>query len=92
MRVAGETDSAMTLYQEALLLIEAGDYKDEKAHLLTSIAILYANTGHLDEARDYADRAVEAANESMDMDMIIMPHRKPELSIICWVIARKVCN
>jgi signal transduction histidine kinase len=71
MRVAGETDSAMTLYQEALLLIEAGDYKDEKAHLLTSIAILYANTGHLDEARDYADRAVEAANESMDMDMIM---------------------
>ena len=71
MRVAGETDSAMTLYQEALSLIEAGDYKDEKAHLLTSIAILYANTGHLDEARDYADRAVDAANESMDMDMIM---------------------
>jgi signal transduction histidine kinase len=70
-RVAGETDSAMALYQEALSLIEAGDYKDEKAHLLTSIAILYANTGHLDEARDYADRAVEAANESMDMDMIM---------------------
>jgi signal transduction histidine kinase len=69
MRVAGETDSAMTLYQEALSLIEAGDYKDEKAHLLTSIAILYANTGHLDEAREYADRAVDAANESMDMDM-----------------------
>jgi signal transduction histidine kinase len=71
MRVAGDADSAMTLYQEALSLIEAGDYKDEKAHLLTSIAILYANTGHLDEARDYADRAVEAANESKDMDMIM---------------------
>jgi signal transduction histidine kinase len=71
MRVSGDADSAMTLYQEALSLIDAGDYKDEKAHLLTSIAILYANTGHLDEARDYADRAVEAANESMDMDMIM---------------------
>jgi signal transduction histidine kinase len=71
MRVAGETDSAMTLYQEALSLIDAGDYKDEKAHLLTSIAILYANTGHLDESRYYADRAVDAANESMDMDMIM---------------------
>jgi signal transduction histidine kinase len=71
MRVAGETDSAMTLYQEALSLIEPGKYKDEKAHLLTSIAILYANTGHLGEARDYADQAVEAANESMDIDMIM---------------------
>jgi signal transduction histidine kinase len=71
MRVSGDADSAMTLYQEALSLIDAGNYKDEKAHLLTSIAILYANTGHLDEAHDYADRAVEAAYESLDMDMIM---------------------
>jgi signal transduction histidine kinase len=71
MRVAGETDSAMVLYKEALALINDGDYKDEKAHLLTSIAILYANTGHLDEARDYADQAVDAAKESLDMDMIM---------------------
>jgi signal transduction histidine kinase len=70
-RVAGETDSAMVLYKEALALINDGDYKDEKAHLLTSIAILYANTGHLDEARDYADQSVEAAKESLDMDMIM---------------------
>jgi signal transduction histidine kinase len=71
MRVAGETDSAMMLYKEALTLINDGDYKDEKAHLLTSIAILYANTGHLDEARDYADQAIDAAKESLDMDMIM---------------------
>lgn len=72
MRVSQQPDSALTLYNEALAMI--GDncsYADEKAHLLTSIAILFANTGHLDEARDYADKAVAASKESGDPDLIM---------------------
>lgn len=71
MRVSQKADSALILYNEALSLIPEGNYKDEKAHLLTSIAILYANTGHLDEAREYADKAVDAAGDCGDMDMIM---------------------
>ena len=71
MRVSQQPDSALSLYNEALSLIGEKVYKDEKAHLLTSIAILYANTGHLDEARDYADKAVVAAKECTDPDMIM---------------------
>lgn len=72
MRVSQQPDSALTLYNEALAMI--GDnlsYADEKAHLLTSIAILFANTGHLDEARDYADKAVAASKDSGDPDLIM---------------------
>lgn len=71
MRVSQKSDTALILYNEALSMIKGDNYKDEKAHLLTSIAILYANTGHLNEARDYADRAVEAARKSKDVDMIM---------------------
>ncbi|MCC8037153.1 MAG: tetratricopeptide repeat protein [Bacteroidales bacterium] len=71
MRVSQQPDSALSLYNEALEMIPQGEYLDERAHLLTSIAILYANTGRLDEAREYADRAVEAANLCGDMDMIM---------------------
>ena len=71
MRVSQNPDSALTLYNEALSMIGDTDYKDERAHLLTSIAILYANTGHLEEARDYADQAVTAARISGDPDMIM---------------------
>lgn len=71
LRVSQQPDSALKLYNEALALIGDEDYLDEKAHLLTSMAVLYANTGHLDEARDYADRAVKAARESKDPDLIM---------------------
>lgn len=72
MRVSQQPDSALTLYNEALAMIgDNSSYADEKAHLLTSIAILFANTGHLDEARDYADKAVAASKESGDPDLIM---------------------
>lgn len=71
MRVSQQPDSALSLYNEALAMIPQGEYLDERAHLLTSIAILYANTGRLDEAREYADLAVTAANDCGDMDMIM---------------------
>lgn len=72
MRVSQQPDSALTLYNEALAMIgDNNSYADEKAHLLTSIAILFANTGHLDEARDYADKAVAASKESGDPDLIM---------------------
>jgi signal transduction histidine kinase len=71
MRVSQQPDSALALYNEALSMIDNGEYPDEKAHLLTSVAILYANRGMLDEARDYGDRAVEAARVSGDTDVIM---------------------
>ncbi len=71
MRVSQHPDSALSLYNEALGMIPQGEYLDERAHLLTSIAILYANTGRLDESREYADLAVTAANDCGDMDMIM---------------------
>lgn len=70
-RVAQKPDTAIKLYNEALEMIRNGEFKDEKAHVLTSLAVLYANTGHLDEAKDYADKAVAAARDCGDLDMIM---------------------
>lgn len=69
MRVSQSPDSALSLYNEAMKLTQKGNFPDEQAHLLTSIAILYANQGHLSEAADYADKALEAARISGDVDM-----------------------
>lgn len=71
MRVSQQPDSALALYTEALTFIPDNGYDEEKAHLLTSIAILYANTGHLDRAREYADRAVAIARACGDMEMMM---------------------
>lgn len=70
-RVSQDADSALILYQEALDAIPQGEFRSERAHLLTSLAVLYANTGRLAEARDYADKAVAAAKESEDMEMVM---------------------
>lgn len=71
MRVSQQPDSALALYNKALAMIEKGNFPDEKAHLLTSVAVLYANRGMLDEAADYADKAVAAARDCGDADMIM---------------------
>lgn len=71
MRVSQKSDSALVLYKEALSLMREGEYPDERTHLLASIAILYANTGRLDEAKGYADRALVASKEATDGDLIM---------------------
>ena len=63
-------DSALYCYNRALQVLEEnGDY-DDRTHLLTSIAVLYANTSRLDEAAAYARRAMDAAAHSDDIDMV----------------------
>lgn len=51
-------DSALVYYNRALELLENGTAYDEQAHLLTSMAILYANTSRLSEGELYARRAM----------------------------------
>ena len=64
-------DSALWCYDAALSLLGGEDTRDEEAHLLTSIAVLYANTSRLDEAEQYARRAMQAADRCDDMDMVM---------------------
>ena len=64
-------DSALWCYNTALSLLGGEDTYDEEAHLLTSIAVLYANTSRLEEAEQYARRATQAADRCDDMDMVM---------------------
>lgn len=64
-------DSALVYYNRALKLLENGVAYDEQAHLLTSIAILYANTSRLAEGEQYARRAMDVAKKGDDIDMLI---------------------
>lgn len=70
-RVSEQPDSAIALYNEALTLLENTGYCDVHAHLLTSVAIFYINSGWFDEAVTYARKAMERAGESNDIDAIM---------------------
>lgn len=63
-------DSALYYYNRGFDLLKGRQAYDEEAHLLTSIAVLYANTSRVDEAEQYARRAVEAAARCEDIDMV----------------------
>ncbi len=63
-------DSALYYYKEALGVLEKDGSYEDRTHLLASIAVLYANTSRLDEAEDYARRAVEASAKTDDIDMV----------------------
>lgn len=63
-------DSALYYYNEALQLLEKTDACDNLTHLLTSIAVLYANLSRLDEGEAYIRRAVEASRLCDDIDMV----------------------
>ena len=63
-------DSALYYYNEALGVLEKDGSYEDRTHLLASIAVLYANTFRLDEAEDYARRAVEASAMTDDIDMV----------------------
>lgn len=64
-------DSALAYYNRALGLLENSTAYDELAHLLTSIAVLYAQTARLAEGEAYARRGLEAARKCEDIDMLL---------------------
>ena len=63
-------DSALLCYDRALSLLQGQEAYGEETHLLASIAVLYANTARLEEAMQYAGRAVQAADRCDDIDMV----------------------
>lgn len=63
-------DSALYFYNRGLELLKGRRAYDEEAHLLTSIAVLYANTSRLKEAEQYARKAVVAAGKCGDINMV----------------------
>lgn len=73
-RLQEKPDSALLCYNQALALLQNQKAYGEEAHLLTSIAILYANTSRLKEAMSYAGRAMRAADRCDDIDMVFYAH------------------
>ena len=63
-------DSAFYYYNRGFDLLKGRQAYDEETHLLTSIAVLYANTSRVEEAEQYARRAVEASTRCEDIDMV----------------------
>lgn len=64
-------DSALVYYNEALEMLEGYEAYDERVHLLTSMAVLYANTSRLREAEQYVRTAVKMSEKCEDMDMVL---------------------
>lgn len=73
-RLQEQPDSALVCYRQALELLQGEEARAEEAHLLSSIAVLYANTSRLDEALDYAGRAIRSADLCDDIDMKFYAH------------------
>lgn len=70
-RVSQQPDSALVCYTEALDLLKECDAPEQEAHLLTSIAILFANSGRFADAVPYAMQAMDKAEEADDMDVMM---------------------
>ncbi|MDO5396015.1 MAG: tetratricopeptide repeat protein [Bacteroidales bacterium] len=70
-RVTDRPDSALMMYNKALEILEKLDADAEKASLLTSIAVLYANQGRFAESIKYGRRAFETAKKSGDMECLM---------------------
>ena len=64
-------DSALIYYNRALEKLEGRKSYDERVHLLTNMAVLYANTSRLKEAENYVRAAVEESKKCDDMDMVL---------------------
>lgn len=64
-------DSALVYYNKALKMLEGYEAYDERVHLLTSMAVLYANTVRLKEAEHYIRTAVKMSEKCEDMDMVL---------------------
>ena len=68
-RLQEKPDSALWCYNRALGLLQNQDAYGEEAHLLTSIAVLYANMSRLKEAMSYAERAMRVVDRCDEIDM-----------------------
>ncbi len=64
-------DSALIYYNRALKNLRGVNPYDERVHLLTNMAVLYANTSRLKEAENYVRAAVEESKKCDDMDMVL---------------------
>lgn len=67
-RVNQQPDSAMACYNRALAMLEGGNAPDLEANLLTSIAVLFANQGRFSEAVPFAERGLEKARQTDDIE------------------------
>lgn len=70
-RVSERPDSALMLYNEALTLFSHTGDREGEAHLLTSIAVLYANTSRLNEAIPYARKAYHQALAAGEIETVM---------------------
>lgn len=65
------SDSALVCYNRALELLNGREAYDERTQLLTSIAVLYANSSRLKEAEYYVRKAFEVSGKCDDIDMVM---------------------
>ncbi len=66
-RVNQQTDSALICYKQALAMLQSSDSPDLEASILTSIAVLFANQARLDEAISFAEKGLEKARLTDDI-------------------------
>lgn len=66
-RVNQQTDSALICYNRALAMLQSSDSPDLEASILTSIAVLFANQARFDEAVSFAEKGLEKARLTDDI-------------------------
>ncbi|MDE5989463.1 MAG: tetratricopeptide repeat protein [Duncaniella sp.] len=67
-RVNQQSDSALICYNRALALLEKSDAPDLEASILTSIAVLFANQGRFEEAVTFAEKGLDKARLTDDIE------------------------
>ena len=67
-RVSQQPDSALICYNRALAMLEGRDAPDLEANILTSIAVLFANQGRFEEAVPFAEKGLEKARLTDDIE------------------------
>lgn len=67
-RVNQQSDSALIYYNKALSMAQGKEMPDMEANILTSIAVLFANQGRFTEAVPFAERGVEKAQQTDDIE------------------------
>lgn len=67
-RVSQQPDSALIYYKKALAMLDGAEAPDMEANILTSIAILFANQGRLEESLPFAEKGLEKARQTDDIE------------------------
>ena len=67
-RVSQQADSALICYNSALAMLQSSDSPDLEAGILTSIAVLFANQARFDEAVSFAEKGLEKARLTDDIE------------------------